>query len=171
MDKYKISKSYLITSDQTECKYTGVEDTGSTPAETGEQPEEAPVEEAPENLRSAIIPHDSEADDESQEISKPEETHAESLNEKLLATSVKEENDKLPLPSSVAAVVLKTVEGAKEEEIKEDKKSEKIKEPTVILPKVEPVVLAAEPIKKPVTLLKEELPQDKKKNRKLSYVW
>ncbi|KAK0171216.1 hypothetical protein PV328_008967 [Microctonus aethiopoides] len=171
LDAYKISKSYMITTDQTECKYTGVEDAGVTLAETGEQPEEPHVEEAPENLRSAIIPHDSEADDESQEISKPEETHAEPLNEKLLATSVKEEDDKLPLPSTVAAVVLKTAESAKEEEIKEEKKSEKTEEPTVILPKVEPVVLAVEPIKKPVTLLKEELSQDKKKNRKLSYVW
>lgn len=178
LDKYKISKTFFLQTDQSDCAYLDAAPPADPPAAEAESQD--PVEEAPEgeNLRFGIVPDTSDIIIQTRKAqiaekakeAKPEEVKpapvklepviapviAEPLkvepvkDEPVIADIIKEEKK----PETVPEVILKTAETIKES--LPAKEIEAIKE----APKVEPVVAEPEkpqePAAKPIEAPKEE---------------
>ncbi|XP_063994461.1 apolipoprotein D-like [Diachasmimorpha longicaudata] len=179
LDKYKISKTFFVKTDQNDCAYLDSAPPVEPPAEVENQADH--VEEAQEgqNLRSAIIPdapeiiiqtRKAELSEKAKESNAPavkspvgstELLKAEPLKEEPVLTEVIKEEKKTP--ATVPEVILKTAEIGNE-----SSPAKEIEEPVKHVQKTEPVLSETDKLEesaeKPIQLPKEELETTEKLN-------
>lgn len=145
MDKYKISKTFFVKTDQEDCAY--LDSLAATEKPMATPQSEIPVEEAPQQLRSAITPdetHVNQIKDTEKKVEEPVEKIEPTVNVKAVKTDVpekieeeKEDEEKKIIADKKEAIVIKDVKEVKDETT--DKESEDkitpVKVPEVIYKK------------------------------------
>ncbi|KAG8037738.1 hypothetical protein G9C98_005949 [Cotesia typhae] len=145
LDKYKISKTFFVKTDQEDCAY--LDSLAATEKPIATPQSEIPVEEAPQQLRSAITPdetHVNQIKDTEKKVEEPVEKIVPTVNVKAVKTDVpekieeeKEDEEKKIIADKKEAIVIKDVKEVKDEPT--DKESEDkitpVKVPEVIYKK------------------------------------
>lgn len=128
LDKYKISKTFFVKTDQEDCAYLDAPSKpAETPAQTATKPEEAPQKNT-ENVRSAVVPDAPAVIVEANEAKEAE---------KLVKTATTEENEKKQPVKEVPERIMEVAEAIKEELPTDDAKMTEEKPIETLVEKVE----------------------------------
>ncbi|KAH0567330.1 probable serine/threonine-protein kinase kinX [Cotesia glomerata] len=142
LDKYKISKTFFVKTDQEDCAF--LDSLGSTEKPIAPPQSDIPVEEAPQQLRSAITPdktHVNKIKDTEKKVEEPVEKIEPTVNVKAVKTDApekieegKEDEEKKIIADKKEAIVIKEVKDEPTDKESEDKITP-VKVPEVIYKK------------------------------------